>query len=166
MRSSRPEIQNSVPQVWKLVRSAEREHAAPQRTPIQLSPLQLPEVYSYTLPFDSCLRDSAHSERSLPPLDAERSLNGVRVEGDSPLVNGDRIRLGDTEILFETTEHNTDRFLAVGDTPANATISIPLADSITTWRMAMVASTPHGALGTGDSRHCTMSPNGDSDIAR
>ncbi len=30
-----------------------------------------------------------------------------------------------------------------------ATISIPLADSITTWRMAMMASTANGALGTG-----------------
>jgi serine phosphatase RsbU (regulator of sigma subunit) len=53
-------------------------------------------------------------------------LNGNRVEGQSSLVNGDRIRLGDTEILFETSEHNTDRFLAVGDTPASATISIPI----------------------------------------
>jgi len=48
------------------------------------------------------------------------------VEGDSPLANGDRIRLGDTEILFETQEHNTDRFLAVADAPASATISIPI----------------------------------------
>jgi uncharacterized protein YfaS (alpha-2-macroglobulin family) len=30
-----------------------------------------------------------------------------------------------------------------------ATISIPQADSITTWRMAMMASTIHGALGGG-----------------
>ena len=30
-----------------------------------------------------------------------------------------------------------------------ATISIPIADSITTWRMAMLASTTHGALGSG-----------------
>ncbi|HTX37892.1 MAG TPA: MG2 domain-containing protein, partial [Bryobacteraceae bacterium] len=32
-----------------------------------------------------------------------------------------------------------------------ATISIPLADSITTWRMAMMASTVNGALGSGSS---------------
>ena len=32
-----------------------------------------------------------------------------------------------------------------------ASISIPLADSITTWRMAMLASTPRGALGSGAS---------------
>ncbi len=55
-------------------------------------------------------------------------LNGVRVEHDSPLSNGDRIRLGDTEILFETQEHNTDRFLAVADAPASATISIPIQE--------------------------------------
>jgi uncharacterized protein YfaS (alpha-2-macroglobulin family) len=30
-----------------------------------------------------------------------------------------------------------------------ASISIPMADSITTWRMAMLASTSHGALGSG-----------------
>ena len=32
-----------------------------------------------------------------------------------------------------------------------ATITIPLADSITTWRMAMMASTTRGALGSGTS---------------
>jgi uncharacterized protein YfaS (alpha-2-macroglobulin family) len=35
------------------------------------------------------------------------------------------------------------------DANGNATISIPIADSITTWRMAMLASTQSGALGTG-----------------
>jgi hypothetical protein len=35
------------------------------------------------------------------------------------------------------------------DGNGNADISIPLADSITTWRMAMLASTQSGALGTG-----------------
>ena len=37
------------------------------------------------------------------------------------------------------------------DGHGDATISIPIADSITTWRMAMVASTRAGALGTGTS---------------
>jgi uncharacterized protein YfaS (alpha-2-macroglobulin family) len=37
----------------------------------------------------------------------------------------------------------------VTDGRGNATISIPIADSITTWRMAMLASTKAGALGTG-----------------
>ena len=37
----------------------------------------------------------------------------------------------------------------ITDQNGAATIAIPLADSITTWRMAMVASTTHGALGSG-----------------
>lgn len=36
----------------------------------------------------------------------------------------------------------------VTDQNGSATISIPLADSITTWRMALMASTAHGALGS------------------
>jgi uncharacterized protein YfaS (alpha-2-macroglobulin family) len=39
----------------------------------------------------------------------------------------------------------------VTDQNGSATITIPLADSITTWRMAMLASTIHGALGSGTS---------------
>jgi uncharacterized protein YfaS (alpha-2-macroglobulin family) len=39
----------------------------------------------------------------------------------------------------------------VTDDKGNADISIPMADSITTWRMAMLASTQSGALGTGTS---------------
>ena len=39
----------------------------------------------------------------------------------------------------------------ITDAKGNASISIPLADSITTWRMAMLASTPSGALGTSTS---------------
>ena len=37
------------------------------------------------------------------------------------------------------------------DAKGNADITIPMADSITTWRVAMLASTTSGALGTGDS---------------
>jgi len=36
------------------------------------------------------------------------------------------------------------------DGKGDANITIPIADSITTWRMAMLASTENGALGTGD----------------
>jgi len=39
----------------------------------------------------------------------------------------------------------------ITDGAGRASISIPLADSITTWRMAMMASTAHGALGSGTS---------------
>ena len=39
----------------------------------------------------------------------------------------------------------------ITDAQGNADISIPVADSITTWRMAMLASTASGALGTATS---------------
>jgi len=39
----------------------------------------------------------------------------------------------------------------ITDQDGRASITIPLADSITTWRMAMLASTAHGALGGGTS---------------
>jgi uncharacterized protein YfaS (alpha-2-macroglobulin family) len=39
----------------------------------------------------------------------------------------------------------------ITDAKGNASISIPVADSITTWRMAMLASTQPGALGSGTS---------------
>ena len=39
----------------------------------------------------------------------------------------------------------------VTDGRGNATVAIPLADSITTWRMALTASTTRGALGSGAS---------------
>jgi serine phosphatase RsbU (regulator of sigma subunit) len=53
-------------------------------------------------------------------------LNGNRVERDYPLKNGDRIRLGDTEIVFISSEHTTDRMLAVPDSGGGSTISIPI----------------------------------------
>src|ERR1700753_263013 len=53
-------------------------------------------------------------------------LNGTRVDRDYTLRTGDRIRLGDTELVFESAEHNTDRFLTVAESKVNATISIPI----------------------------------------
>ncbi|HVS32254.1 MAG TPA: SpoIIE family protein phosphatase [Thermoanaerobaculia bacterium] len=55
-------------------------------------------------------------------------LNGTRVQRDTVLKTGDRIRLGDTEILFETPEHNTDKFLAIADTATSPSISIPIGE--------------------------------------
>jgi len=48
------------------------------------------------------------------------------------------------EALYINPEIITDR-------DGNASICIPMADNITTWRMAMLASTQHGALGTATS---------------
>lgn len=58
-------------------------------------------------------------------------LNGSRVERDEILKTGDRIRLGDTEIVFETSGASTDRFFAVSDTAGGGTsptIAIPVGD--------------------------------------
>ncbi len=55
-----------------------------------------------------------------------------------------RVRSYFPEALYINPEIITDR-------NGNASISIPLADSITTWRMAMLASTTHGALGSATS---------------
>ena len=58
-------------------------------------------------------------------------LNGSRVERDEVLKTGDRIRLGDTEIVFETSGASTDRFIAVADTAGagtNPTIAIPVGE--------------------------------------
>ena len=55
-------------------------------------------------------------------------LNGARVEKDTLLNSGDRIRLGDTELIFVTSEHTTDRYMAIGDTAVQAAISIPIGD--------------------------------------
>ena len=51
-------------------------------------------------------------------------LNGTRVDREEPLRGGDRIRVGDTEIVFESPEHVTDRYLVVADTVPGPTISI------------------------------------------
>ena len=55
-----------------------------------------------------------------------------------------RVRSYFPEALYINPEIITDR-------DGRASISVPLADSITTWRMALVASTPHGVLGSGTS---------------
>ena len=56
-------------------------------------------------------------------------LNGSRVDKESLLKSGDRIRLGDTEILFQA-EHSTDRFVAVADSKMTPTISIPVKEIV------------------------------------
>lgn len=55
-----------------------------------------------------------------------------------------RVRSYFPEALYINPEIITDK-------DGRASIVIPMADSITTWRMAMIASTQHGALGTSSS---------------
>jgi len=55
-------------------------------------------------------------------------LNGSRVEKEMVLNTGDRIRLGDTELVFLTVEHTTDRYMAIADTSVQASIAIPIQE--------------------------------------
>jgi uncharacterized protein YfaS (alpha-2-macroglobulin family) len=82
-----------------------------------------------------------------PPAPAMRkdlmALNSATLakEADSP---APRVRSYFPEALYINPEIVTDQH-------GLASISIPIADSITTWRMAMMASTAHGALGSATS---------------
>ncbi len=76
-----------------------------------------------------------------------RDLNSatlVKKEKDSVSVGAGapHVRSYFPEALYINPEIVTDR-------DGRASIVIPMADSITTWRMAMMASTVHGALGSG-----------------
>ena len=76
-----------------------------------------------------------------PRLMAVSTGSFAKVEPAAPAA---RVRSYFPEALYINPEIVTDQ-------NGVASITIPLADSITTWRMAMVASTMHGALGSGAS---------------
>jgi uncharacterized protein YfaS (alpha-2-macroglobulin family) len=71
---------------------------------------------------------------------AQKTREDVKTKGEP----GGHVRSYFPEALYINPE-----ILTNGD--GKASIAIPLADSITTWRMAMLASTQAGALGTGSS---------------
>jgi uncharacterized protein YfaS (alpha-2-macroglobulin family) len=79
-------------------------------------------------------------------LDAVRSLpaNTATLAKDAPGSPAPRVRSYFPEALYINPE-------IITDANGVASISIPLADSITTWRMAMLASTTRGALGSATS---------------
>jgi uncharacterized protein YfaS (alpha-2-macroglobulin family) len=78
--------------------------------------------------------------------DAKKTREGVRGKDESGAATapGGHVRSYFPEALYINPE-----ILTNGE--GKASITIPLADSITTWRMAMLASTQTGALGTGTS---------------
>jgi uncharacterized protein YfaS (alpha-2-macroglobulin family) len=77
---------------------------------------------------------------------ASRAVNSVTVakEKDQTASGSARVRSYFPEALYINPEIITDK-------DGVASITIPLADSITTWRMVMMASTARGALGSGTS---------------
>ncbi|HVR44958.1 MAG TPA: SpoIIE family protein phosphatase [Thermoanaerobaculia bacterium] len=58
-------------------------------------------------------------------------VNGTRVESELVLHPGDRIRLGDTEIVFETESSETST-ISVADSIVSPTIAIPYGDIVDT----------------------------------
>jgi uncharacterized protein YfaS (alpha-2-macroglobulin family) len=79
-----------------------------------------------------------------PPAAAPRQFDAGRLIEKALPVAAPRVRSYFPEALYINPEIITDQNGA-------ATIAIPMADSITTWRMAMMASTARGALGSGAS---------------
>ncbi len=71
-----------------------------------------------------------------------RNRDLSKKEPTSPSANAPHVRSYFPEALYINPEILTD-----GD--GNASISVPIADSITTWRLAMLASTQSGAIGSG-----------------
>lgn len=89
------------------------------------------------------------------PLNTRNVTEMAVLEQKSEVINGQlakkdsaspaaRVRSYFPEALYINPEIITDK-------DGRASIVIPMADSITTWRMAMIASTQHGALGTSTS---------------
>jgi len=98
--------------------------------------LQVPMAMNAPLPAAS--RDAALKFIKAASLPSS-SLTVAKVEPAAPAA---RVRSYFPEALYINPEIITDQNGA-------ASIAIRMADSITTWRMAMVASTTHGALGSG-----------------
>ena len=110
------------------------------------------EVESAAAPVDASISGNAIQNFTLDGGDvselaqvqrAKKSNVAVKGQGESRAPGG-HVRSYFPEALYINSE-----ILTNGD--GKASITIPLADSITTWRMAILASTQAGALGTGSS---------------
>jgi hypothetical protein len=82
----------------------------------------------------------------MAPVDKieKRAANSATLAKEESEPSAPRVRSYFPEALYINPEIITDK-------DGRASIVIPMADSITTWRMAMIASTQHGALGTSTS---------------
>ena len=80
------------------------------------------------------------ASRAMAPAAAAKAIGGPAQSASAPT----HVRSYFPEALYINPEIITDK-------DGQASISIPMADSITTWRMAMLASTTQGALGSGTS---------------
>jgi uncharacterized protein YfaS (alpha-2-macroglobulin family) len=80
----------------------------------------------------------------LAVLEKKAAVNSATLAKDESGSPAAHVRSYFPEALYINPEIITDK-------DGRASIVIPMADSITTWRMAMIASTQHGALGTSTS---------------
>jgi uncharacterized protein YfaS (alpha-2-macroglobulin family) len=77
-------------------------------------------------------------------IGATAATKQLQLKAQPPAAHEDHVRSYFPEALYINPE-------IITDGTGHAEISIPVADSITTWRMAMLASTKSGALGSGTS---------------
>lgn len=80
---------------------------------------------------------------------AKKTREGARAKDEPSATGSVAAPGGHVRSYFPEALYINPEILTNGD--GRASITIPLADSITTWRMAMLASTQTGALGTGTS---------------
>ncbi len=106
-----------------------------------LRAMPAPPPMQMMAPRELDFKDAAASIRVGGNVDALKSEIRKRDSGEA---EAPRERSYFPEALYINPEIITDQH-------GLASISIPMADSITTWRMAMIASTTRGALGTGTS---------------
>ena len=111
--------------------------ASPIHQPLEVTPVSIGRSSECTIPIKDRFLSRRHAEIvtvngnwMLKDCGSANGtfLNGMRVDRDRQLHTGDRIRLGDTEIVFESAEHITDKLLAIADTTAKTTIAIPVRD--------------------------------------
>jgi uncharacterized protein YfaS (alpha-2-macroglobulin family) len=82
--------------------------------------------------------------RAVPMAEVPMAARDMLRKSDQAPAAEPHVRSWFPEALYVVPEIVTDQ-------QGHASITIPIADNITTWRMAMLASTAHGALGSGTS---------------
>ena len=107
------------------------------------------------LPLDATGRDFAFTAGPVMQMAASAPRGGIigglasAISEKAPAQQAEAAATPHVRSYFPEALYINPEILTDGN--GNATIGIPLADSITTWRMAMFASTAAGALGTGSS---------------
>jgi sigma-B regulation protein RsbU (phosphoserine phosphatase) len=58
------------------------------------------------------------------------SLNGIRIDGSAPLRAGDRIKLGDSEVLFEPMDSSASQIISFDSDSQAKNLAIPINDAV------------------------------------